>query len=639
MWEQFWAQNIDYVIQVFIAFWMITACWIYLDGWFVDRQMKTLARAIGFFVLTLWAFLEAVPTVVLSAEQAMRVGQLIGFLGLVGFGIILLSLLVDPIPVKPNEEPIRVFEKITELERVLFAQLKKIFKTVFEKKHLTKTSPPPLSDEIQRTIVPQKGGGNLFSKIQALWDSVAAKIKTRASKTPPPSSVVALVIVEKLGGLGMAIRVFSQRIFVFFLPFLTFTVAILTEPKVWMLLFSSITTVLVWLHYTKGIQSEWKYFYRGFLWITMGLALSLTSFWQNSPNVLLAQLLAPFHAIWILENIIKLIGAALLGMWAWGFIRFRLFPQVLSSFVAFTFIIFMSTTIIYTGFLLKRIQDDAIVSMEANIKTVDFALSKIKDSAILAARIASINPQLREAVRRGDQDALFQNLNTLVFENETDFMLVVNTGGEILMRAEDRDRFGDSIAEDPVVWRALDGKAVVTTVANPGLTIPTVSIRAASPIIDTSEAGDLEIIGAVITGFLLDTAFVDGMKQITDLEITVFADDIRSATTLVIPESQFRLIGTRELDQKIIDTVLKKGETYTGTAMVYNQSYLSAYIPIKDIEETEIGMFFTGRSHASILNAASETMRLTFVVSIFLMLIALFLLWWVARFIAYHQKI
>jgi len=208
------------------------------------------------------------------------------------------------------------------------------------------------------------------------------------------------------------------------------------------------------------------------------------------------------------------------------------------------------------------------------------------------------------------------------------------------MRAEDRERFGDSRADDPVVWRALDGKAVVTTDVQHNIAAPTVSIRASSPIIDISpETGKAEIIGAVVTGFLLDTAFVDGIKETTDLDITVFANDTSVATTFTAPDNQKRLIGIRETNPQIINTVLKKDSTYTGTAMILNQPFLASYIPIQDIEESTIGMFFTGMSQAEILDTVNDTIELTFSLSLLLMAFSILPIAWLARFISYNQKI
>jgi hypothetical protein len=558
MWQIFWLQNTHYVIEVFVAFLMVTAGWIYIDGWLIERGTKTLARATGFFALAIWSFLDAAPLGAFGVTE-----RITALFGLVGFGLVLGSLLVDPIPLKPGEKPVGILSK--------------------------------------------------------LWSSSAA--------------------ILPLSDLVSRGRDFVGRAITPILPTLLFIGVLLIQPEFWMLFLSALITILVYLHYSRGIQSEWKYFYVGFLFLTVSLVFALTSIWKGSSNVLLAQLTSTYHAAWMIEHGVKLIGAIFLGAWAWGFIRFRIFPQIFSSFIALSFIIFILVTIIYTGFLLNRTQSSAVQDLETNVRTLNFAIDKVKESAILAARIASSNPQVREAVKSNDKEALFSNLNSLMFENGTDFMLAVNTGGEVLMRAEDKERYGDSLADDPVVWRSLDGKAVVTTLAAPGITLPVVSIRAASPIVDASQSGEPEIIGAVVTGYLLDAAFVDGIKQLTGLDVTVFAGDVSAATTFTVPGSQLRLVGAREPDTNIVNTVLKKGETYTGEASVLNRPFLASYVPVKDIEETTVGMFFTGKSQASFLASVSDTIQLTFSISIVLMILSIIPLWALARFITYHQNV
>lgn len=568
MWEQFWVQNIHYVIEVFIGFLMVTAGWIYLDGWLVEKRAKTLFRTIGFFALAIWSFLGATPLGIIGIETFEEAEKIVDIAGLIGFGLLLLSLFMDPIPVRPGGKPVWLLSK--------------------------------------------------------LWKQNIAK---------------SLITIPFVGGFFKDAKDVLGDVFIFILPAIGFIIAALASLKIWMFLFSGIVAILLYLHYKRGIQSEWKNFYLGFLFLTIALLFSVFSLWQNTQNVFLSQILARYHVVWMAEHAVKFIGAIFLGLWAWGFIRFRIFPQIFSSFIAFSFVIFVSTTIIYTGFLLNRTQDDIFQSLEINVKTMQFALEKVKESAILAARIASTNPQIKESMRTGNKDVLFTNMNALMFENETDFMAAVNTGGEVLMRAEDKERFGDSIANDPVVWRALDGKAVVTIAVTQGVTVPTVSIRASSPVIDTLGTGEPEIIGVIITGFLLDTAFVDGIKRITGLDLTIFANDISAATTFQVPESEIRLLGTRETNQDIIKAVLKESGTFTGSTMVLNRPFLGAYIPIKDLEETTIGMFFTGRSQASIMNLVSDTLRLTFSISILLMILSIIPIAWLSRFISYHQQV
>lgn len=558
MWQLFWLQNAHYVIEVFVAFLMVTAGWIYIDGWLIERRTKTFARAMGFFVLVAWSFLNAAPAGAFGVTLGFA-EKITDVVGLIGFGLVLFSLLIDPVPLRPGEKT-----------------------------------------------------GGILSK---LWSSSMA--------------------VLPLGDLVSRGRDAIAPV----LPALVFLGGLLIVPTLWMFFFSASITILVYLHYSKGIQSEWKYFYIGFLFISISLVFAFTSIWKDSANVLLSQLTSPYQLAWMIEHGIKLVGAVFLGAWAWGFIRFRIFPQIFSSFIGISFVIFILVTIIYTGFLLNRTQVSAVKDLEINVRTLNFAMDKVKESAILAARIASSNPQVREAVKSNNKDALFTNLNALMFENGTDFMLAVNTGGEVLMRAEDKDRYGDSLADDPVVWRSLDGKAVVTTLAERGITLPMISIRSASPIVDASESGELEIVGSVVTGYLLDTAFVDGIKQMTSLDVTVFAGDVSAATTFTVPGSQLRLVGTRESNTDIVTAVLKKGEKYTGEALVLNRPFLASYVPIKDIEETTVGMFFTGKSQAAFLASVSDTIQLTFSISILLMILSILPLWALARFITYHQNI
>lgn len=563
MWQQFWIQNVHYIIEVFVAFLMITSAWIYLDGWKIERRAKTLLRTIGFFVLTVWGFIGAAPAGIVGLNNLLTQERFVDITGAIGFGLIFVSFVIDPVPLKPGEKPMRFFSKL----------------------------------------------------LSGLWASSASAVA--------------------LWGLNSLIGNTSSVLWRIFMS----AGAIAIEPKIWMFGFAAASTVLLWLHYSKGIQSEWKFFYLGFVFLSIALLFSALNLWSDSINVLVASALGPYHIVWILEHGIKLVGATFLGIWAWGFIRFRIFPQIFSAFVALSFVIFIVTTIVYTGFILYRTQDRAVKDLETNIKTFTFALEKVKGSAILAARIVATNGRIQEAMQRKDKEVLFSNINKLMFENETDFMAVVNTGGEVMMRAEDRQHFGDSLANDPVVWRALDGKSAVTVAVQAGATIPIVSIRAASPIISSSDRGEPEIVGAAVTGYLLDTAFVDGIKNLTGLDLMVFANDTTIATTFAVPDTQTRLIGARELNPSIIKKVLREGKNYTGDTEVFGRQFLAAYVPMKDIEATTIGMLFTGRSQASILSVIAETMRLTFSVSLLLMIISIIPVWLIARFITYHQNV
>ncbi|MDO8537088.1 MAG: cache domain-containing protein [bacterium] len=562
MWSLFWIQNLHYALEVFVGFMMITAAWIYFDGWMVERLKKTLIRSAGFFVLALWSFADSVPggfTPISGAATA----TVVDWVGFFGFVLLFFSLLIDPVPVKPGKKDIPFLTKFW-LKNFVLAPL-------------------------------------LF--------------------------------------YGKTSEFFS-RAWVVMLPTILVIGAILSQPKSWMFVFASLTTILLYIHYNSGIQREWKYFYWGFLLIAVSLGLAvLESVFSGTSNVFFMGLLGKYHFVWILQHLIKFVGAAMWIGWAWGFIRFRIFPQIFSSSMVITFTIFICTAILYTGFLLTRTQAGIVENIGTNIRVVDFALNKVKESSILAARISASNPKVIEALRRGDREALLKNLNTLMFENGTDFMIAVNAGGEVIARAEDEQAYGDSLAEDQTVWRALEGKAVVTISVEKGVTIPVVEIKASSPVVDTTETGLPKIIGVVVTGVLLDTAFVDGFKQVTGLDVVIFADDISSATTLTVPGGNYRLTGNRESNTAITDTVIKKGQIYTGNTTLFNQPFVAAYVPLKDIEETTVGMLFTAVSQASILALISDVMQRTFMISVLLMVAFILPLRWLAAFISRNQEV
>jgi methyl-accepting chemotaxis protein len=89
-----------------------------------------------------------------------------------------------------------------------------------------------------------------------------------------------------------------------------------------------------------------------------------------------------------------------------------------------------------------------------------------------------------------------------------------------------------------------------------------------------------------------NTAVIDEFTRGTKVLATIFQNDTRIATN-VVDDNGKRMIGT-QASQKVIDTVIKKGETYTGAADILGRSAQTYYIPIKDNSGTVIGMWFVG---------------------------------------------
>ncbi|WP_028025024.1 sensor histidine kinase [Enterovibrio calviensis] len=77
--------------------------------------------------------------------------------------------------------------------------------------------------------------------------------------------------------------------------------------------------------------------------------------------------------------------------------------------------------------------------------------------------------------------------------------------------------------------------------------------------------------------------------------VTLFMDDIRVSTNVPLDsDNRFgRAIGTRVSDE-VRNTVLLDGDEWVNRAYVYDAWYISAYKPIRDFNNTVIGMLYTG---------------------------------------------
>ncbi len=102
------------------------------------------------------------------------------------------------------------------------------------------------------------------------------------------------------------------------------------------------------------------------------------------------------------------------------------------------------------------------------------------------------------------------------------------------------------------------------------------------------------------------TEVLDRLKEITSCEFTIFNDDIREFTTIVMDGQ--RVTGTA-LDATIANLVINQGQSYVGEANILGESHITSYIPYKDAEGNTIGVLFAGIS--SHTNDASTTTSLT----------------------------
>lgn len=280
---------------------------------------------------------------------------------------------------------------------------------------------------------------------------------------------------------------------------------------------------------------------------------------------------------------------------------------------------------------------------------------------------------LKETVRSRNFKAL-ENLRGLIRDDTIaaencigiDMLSVVDARGTVLYRASNPGVRGDNIMSDPVVRKCLDERTPQSSVElmpvemikteNPSLShrveIPIVKtplsteisekelsrgmvMRAAYPIIDDEK----NLLGALVGGTLInkDYTIVDKIKETVyrdekyrNLDMgfaTIFQGGVRVSTN-VMTEDNKRAIGTI-VSKEVYEMVIGEGRQWIGRAFVVNDWYISSYIPIYDIDNTIIGMLYTGILEAKyrdmkqstvlmFLGVTSVGMIIAFAISFFL---------------------
>jgi two-component system NtrC family sensor kinase len=120
---------------------------------------------------------------------------------------------------------------------------------------------------------------------------------------------------------------------------------------------------------------------------------------------------------------------------------------------------------------------------------------------------------------------------------------------------------------------------------------------ACAPILGT----DGEVAGAVLAGHLFNNDFtlVDRIRAVAGVDTaTIFFGDLRVSTN--VREDGERAIGTR-VSQAVFDTVLVRGEPFTGIAYVVNEWFITRYVPLLDHQGEVVGSLYVGARRATFL--------------------------------------
>lgn len=456
------------------------------------------------------------------------------------------------------------------------------------------------------------------------------------ASTVLPDSVLALAQAIKIVGLFLIlISLLSEPIL--HAPFRKKTkelvgVAGLTTVT-WVMMPLSITLfLLIAITYlrkaTEGMEKQLKGAGIAFLFFAAADAFQIPLLWSDTPVIFWSKVLSEFGIVWGIQHILQLAGSLIFAIWIWGYIRFQVRMQLLVSTIALSLIIFVTTTVFYTFLLLRNMEEDAFSHLATDVKVLDYSLGALKAKTLTNAQAIAQDSSITAAFDAHDSEKLYARASDYMLAQQTDTLVIASASGQVAMRAEDRERTNDNVSTDPIVSQALSGTAEASVSYGEDILAPRVVVTAAAPIRNNGS-----VTGVVLTGFAIDSAFVDGVKSVTGLDTTVFGNDTRAATTFVAPDGKSRFVGTLETNQKIVQTVLHEGKPYVGSAQVLNQPYYTAYAPLNTFDGKTIGMLFAGKRQDTLIGTAKRSIDLTFLGSIILMVITLIPAYFFSRFL------
>ena len=232
----------------------------------------------------------------------------------------------------------------------------------------------------------------------------------------------------------------------------------------------------------------------------------------------------------------------------------------------------------------------------------------------------SINRDLEIALANNDNAALSAVTKEVIGNLDLDFWAVTDTKGNIL-KSED---LTGSIAGSPYVTKALKGQSSwgYDTIGNQAY-----AIISAYPV-----RYEGKVVGTVVFGYCLDNELL--LYEVTEsynMECTVFRGNERVDTTIK-DENGNKIVGTKQDDPNVVNTVLKNGETFDGQLIINGGKYLSVYAPLVTQDGTITGMIFVAKSMKKIEETTFSVAKIIIpccivIVVVLLVLVGYFVRW------------
>jgi len=254
-------------------------------------------------------------------------------------------------------------------------------------------------------------------------------------------------------------------------------------------------------------------------------------------------------------------------------------------------------------------------SLAKTQKIVSTVLTERMQAMLEFSRLKAENFELIVAVRAGDTGKVRDIAQELVQSLGLDAVSVFDSDGGVIIR--ENAAFVDvSEDEGALMRKSLQGESLLAFIDEEGIPF---SVCAASPIVYNGE-----VIGSLLLRrSLVAQSFINELKETFNVEVTIFQGDTRAMTTLKKPNGTLA-VGTAMQNPIVIQDVLQSGKMFLERNTIFGRNYETAYWPIL-AEDSSLGMWFIGMPISIVENALFQIKQSVFVVSLFVILIMIFI--------------
>ena len=275
-------------------------------------------------------------------------------------------------------------------------------------------------------------------------------------------------------------------------------------------------------------------------------------------------------------------------------------------------------------------------------------------------RFTALRFFITNAISNNDIELLKSELEKIRKAESLDFLTLTDNEGHVIIRTRNPSVSGDNQAEDLIVSKALSQekpvagteiisgeellkeseelaqqariKIIHTPRASSDDRIEETSgmvIKAAAPVFNNNG----QIAGIMYGGKLINRNYdiVDKTKEVVYKETKYKGKDIGTATifleglrisTNVLDNNGNRAIGTL-LSDEVYKQVLEKGQSWGNRAFVVNDWYITAYEPIRDVQDNIIGVLYVGVLEEKFIDMRNRTILIFLSIVLISMIIVL----------------